>query len=168
MTDSKETTIVTDNDDKKDTTTTSTDNNNNNNNNRIETDDGYVIIDGKRYRKRHPNKKENIGDLLAYGPDLDPNKKKQPRTWWELIAGPLVFSVLFFLSFMVFLHAPRQNKRRHKISNYGMNSRNLQFKEQQIQMMQHKKKMMHQQQNMNAEKVKSAAADGAAAADDEL
>lgn len=52
----------------------------------------------KKYRRRKPV--PHLSELLAYGPE---ETRGQPKTWKELLIFPMVLSVLFFLSFLLFM-----------------------------------------------------------------
>ena len=52
----------------------------------------------KKYRKRKPL--PHLSELLAYGPE---ETRDQPKTWKDLVIGPLILSVIFFISFFLYM-----------------------------------------------------------------
>ena len=70
----------------------------------------------KRYRKK--KQLPPVADLLAYGAE---ETRGQAKTWTELIGYPLILSLLFFVSLVIFHHAPHDKSRGR--SNFAMNQK---------------------------------------------
>jgi hypothetical protein len=77
-----------------------------------------IVKDGKVYklRKRYPP----IGDMLAYGAPEDQGK---PKTWFQLISGPLILAFVFYISLLIFLNAPHHLSKGKERQTFGMNEK---------------------------------------------
>ena len=79
-------------------------------------DDDYVVVKGKRFKKK--KRMPPIADLLAYGAE---ETRGQPKTYMEIIGGPLILALLFFITLVIFHHAVPYTSGRKP--TYGMNQR---------------------------------------------
>lgn len=59
-------------------------------------DDEVIIKNGERYRRKKTL--PPVGDVLAYG-----SSEKDP-SWWDLLWGPPVLAILFFVALQLFLY----------------------------------------------------------------
>lgn len=65
-------------------------------------------------RKRYPP----MSDMLAYGAPEDQGK---PKTFLDIVAGPAILVVLFFISFLIFVNAPIEKSNGRP--TFGMNQK---------------------------------------------
>ena len=63
---------------------------------------------GKNYQ--YKREMPSIQHMLVHGA---PESQGRPKTWTETIGYPLVLAILFFVSFLIFVHAPHAKSRQY-------------------------------------------------------
>ena len=65
-----------------------------------------------------------IGDMMAYG---SPEEQGKPKTFMQIVSGPAQLAVVFFISLIIFLHAPHHLSKGAERNTYGMNQKHPKY-----------------------------------------
>jgi hypothetical protein len=76
----------------------------------------------KKYRlkPRYPP----ISDMLAFG---SPEEQGKPKTFIQIISGPVLLAIVFCISFIIFLNAPHHLSKGAERNTYAMNQKHPRY-----------------------------------------